>query len=584
VSIENLARSSSVVLIGTVDDLTAAERPNGQIVTLIAIRVDETLKGTVDTSIVTLQEPGGRLEDRMEVVFGAPPYEIDEEVVVFVDVAPDGTWRTQHLALGKFHVDRRVAGGALATQQLGHGASILAPPGGTEWRDEIPLVELVDIVRRAAQAEGEALSSMTPESTAEATASAPGRNPSFTLQGNPPGRFFGVDVGEEISYLIDDRGDDILGLTASRQAVVEGFNAWNGVGSANIVLVDGGLTNDTSSPCVAGLHKVRFNDPGDDIPAPSRAPSNPSSCGGTLAMGGFCTLLPADEKHFNGTTFAAASRGDVRFADDWEGCAAWTPCNIAEVATHEVGHSIGLGHSSENGGETDPVLRDATMFFLAHFDDRCADVRQDDIDGVSFVYPTDMPVTITTDRSLEAVRGAPISIPLTAIGGTGSFQWSEIPTQVCPDVGLNVSPNGIIEGSHNAAGSTCLLARATDTNGDFHTKVFNIALVAVASTPTPTEPGGETPTPTGTATATRTLTRTPTQTRTSTPTFSPVADCIGDCNGNGRVSIDELVLAIDIGLGLQPQDACIGLDTNGDQQISVDEIVRAVLSAVAGCA
>ena len=69
-----------------------------------------------------------------------------------------------------------------------------------------------------------------------------------------------------------------------------------------------------------------------------------------------------------------------------------TVCNFAEVAAHEIGHAIGLDHSSEGG---------ATMFQTAHNDGRCAALRDDDRAGLSFVYPIDVPVlTITTPSQL----------------------------------------------------------------------------------------------------------------------------------------------------------------------------------------
>ena len=40
--------------------------------------------------------------------------------------------------------------------------------------------------------------------------------------------------------------------------------------------------------------------------------------------------------------------------------------------------------------------------------------------------------------------------------------------------------------------------------------------------------------------------------------------CSGDCNGDGSISIDELIVGVNIALGNRPVDDCLSLDPNGD--------------------
>jgi DNA-binding beta-propeller fold protein YncE/mono/diheme cytochrome c family protein len=82
------------------------------------------------------------------------------------------------------------------------------------------------------------------------------------------------------------------------------------------------------------------------------------------------------------------------------------------------------------------------------------------------------------------------------------------------------------------------------------------------------------------ATPTPTPSMTPTPTPTTTPTTAP---CIGDCNADGTVTVDELVLGVDIALGEQLVAVCPSLDTGDDGQVSVDELIQAVNVALRGC-
>ena len=56
----------------------------------------------------------------------------------------------------------------------------------------------------------------------------------------------------------------------------------------------------------------------------------------------------------------------------------------------------------------------------------------------------------------------------------------------------------------------------------------------------------------------------------------------GDCNGDGAVTVDELVTGVNIALGTTPLSACAAFDRNGDGQVTVDELIEAVNNALAG--
>lgn len=119
-------------------------------------------------------------------------------------------------------------------------------------------------------------------------------------------------------------------------------------------------------------------------------------------------------------------------------------------------------------------------------------------------------------------------------------------------------------------------------------------------THSPTRSRTRTTTPTGTRPATATATQsatgiasptnTPTQSTTATPsgplptqTHTPSIACAGDCNGDGLVSISELVRMVNIALDNLPLDLCPAGDGNRDGRIAINELIAAVNSALEDC-
>jgi len=65
----------------------------------------------------------------------------------------------------------------------------------------------------------------------------------------------------------------------------------------------------------------------------------------------------------------------------------------------------------------------------------------------------------------------------------------------------------------------------------------------------------------------------------------PVAaqPCVGDCNGDGAVSIADLVTAVNISLGATAVSACPAADRNSDGLVAISELITAVGHGLRGC-
>lgn len=61
------------------------------------------------------------------------------------------------------------------------------------------------------------------------------------------------------------------------------------------------------------------------------------------------------------------------------------------------------------------------------------------------------------------------------------------------------------------------------------------------------------------------------------------ASCVGDCNGDGVVTVNEIIIGVNIALGNQTLDQCPSFDANGNGAVTVDELIKAVNNALNGC-
>ena len=366
-----LARAADAIVTGTIDRILTVGGEDGAIDTLVTVAVDHTYKGDVGRR-VTLKQPGGRLGDRLLWIAGSPRFRVGERQLLFLSAHIDGTARTTAFGMGQFVLRPHPRTGALIAER-----QVDAHVIGDQPLRRVPLARLLRTIRRAVEADGGR--AVAPLVTVPRELKDPrlDRAPvaEFTFMDNPPGRWFEPDSGQPVVYQVAG-AEAALGADASLAAIDGALAAWTNVTGASIVLQRGGSTAAAPLRC-DGLSQIVFDDPFREMP-------NPVGCSGVLALGGYCTSSASEV--LNGTTFFRITEGNITFNRGFASCSFWDETNLAEIATHELGHTIGLGHSSEDDNAP-PVLKDATMYYRAHFDGRGASVHADDIAAVRALYP-----------------------------------------------------------------------------------------------------------------------------------------------------------------------------------------------------
>ncbi len=474
---DELIISSRAIVRGKVlSVMSAYDSEQDRIYTYVTVKVQEVLKGNITEKKIVLKELGGTVGDRTMVIFGNAQFTPGEQTLLYLDTWADGSLRTHELFLGKFNIiDDPATGQRMVVRS--------SPDKNTEVlqfqphanhshgpaTEKLELSAYLKMVRNRLAANLDQSINfeyqyyrnvplmMEPAEHGRLTRNG-NLEAQFALLGNF--RFFEPDSGQAVNCMVKPTNapspetvNDMLGA----------MGAWSNVTGCSLQLGSSGqLSACYTTTGLLGIGIVFDNCDGRNSPS--------SGCANILAWGGISATGPGT-RVINGVNFRETRQGFVSF-NPFASCHFTNRCNVQEVATHELGHALGLDHSQDSS---------ATMAAFAHFDGRCASIRTDDENGIRFIYPAGSgggggTLTITTASLANGTVGSAYSQTLAASGGTPSYSWALASGSGPLPTGLTLNSNGTITGTPSAAGTSNFTVRVTDSQQATAQKAFSIAI------------------------------------------------------------------------------------------------------------
>ena len=415
---EQLIAKSPVIVTGTVVSSTSVDRGNA-IWTDTRVEVASALKGSISGTI-TIHEIGGEVDGRFTKIFGAPRMTAGERVLLFLEPAPQGGFRTMDLYVGKLGEAKMLNGRRLWIRDDATAPVVLLDANfkpieaKNVQRDGV----LFETFVRDTIAGRTAIRNYGVENPVLEKPATGGLHEDFNLLSEPRiDRWGSFDSGGSATWYSSGTQPGYSGGGVTE--LQSGMAPWNNYSSAKIRYTYAGNRAGTPGGLQSrnGFNEVIFNDALNEI----SGSYNPST-GGVVGQGGYTGLtnggpwaapFTADGVH-TAATYNSFNiiEGNLTIQDGVSPSSSISSNRLAEIIAHEFGHTLGFGHSS-----------DGTALMFPSVTGLGPSLRADDQLAARWLYPNG---TVTPGPGpTPTVPAAPSALNASATGTTVSLTWND---------------------------------------------------------------------------------------------------------------------------------------------------------------